>query len=59
MIRNLDGALLFFLVSPNCPVESCSFVIRWFFNAEIVFFEESVLWNTLLSVNVDQCACVF
>jgi hypothetical protein len=25
---------------------------------KIVFFEESVLWNTLLSVNVDQCECV-
>jgi hypothetical protein len=36
-------------------VKSCIFVIRWFFHAEIVFFEESVLWNTLLSVNVDQC----
>jgi hypothetical protein len=40
-------------------VKSCIFVIRWFFHAEIVFFEESVLWNTLLSVNVDQCECVF
>jgi hypothetical protein len=36
-------------------VKSFIFVIRWFFHAEIVFFEESVLWNTLLSVNVDQC----
>jgi hypothetical protein len=40
-------------------VKSCIFVIRWFFHAEIVFFEESVLWNTPLSVNVDQCECVF
>jgi hypothetical protein len=40
-------------------VKSCIFVIRWFFQAEIVFFEESVLWNTLLSVNVGQWECVF
>jgi hypothetical protein len=26
---------------------------------KIVFFQESVLRNTLLSVNVDQCECVF
>jgi hypothetical protein len=29
-------------------VKSCIFVIRWLFHAEIVFFEESVLWNTPL-----------
>jgi hypothetical protein len=40
-------------------VKPCIFVIRWFFHAEIIFFEESVLWNTQLSVNVDQCECVF
>jgi hypothetical protein len=40
-------------------VKSCIFAIRWFFHAENDFFEESVLWSTLLSVNVDQCECVF
>jgi hypothetical protein len=40
-------------------VKLCIFVIRWFFHAEIVFFEESVLWNTVLSVNVNQCEYVF
>jgi hypothetical protein len=37
----------------------CEVIYFCDFHAEIVFFEESVLWNTLLSVNVDQCECVF
>jgi hypothetical protein len=40
-------------------VESCIFGIRWFSMLKIVFFQESVLRDTLLSVNVDQCECVF
>jgi hypothetical protein len=51
----------YFLVSLwKLPCEVMYFCsLDGFFHAEIVFFEESVLWNTLLSVNVDQCECVF
>jgi hypothetical protein len=40
-------------------VASCIFGIRWFFMPKIMFFQESVLRNTLLSVNVNLNVNVF
>jgi hypothetical protein len=61
MIRNLDRALLhlFSSVSIEIALWSHIFGIGWFSMLKIFFFQESVLRNTLLSVNVDQCECVF
>jgi hypothetical protein len=56
MIRNLDRALLYLFSSVSVEIGLWSYVfIRWFSILKIVFFQESVLRNTLLSVNVDQC----
>jgi hypothetical protein len=61
MLRNLGRALLsvFSSVSMEIALWCHVFWDLWFFMPKIVFFQESVLRNILLSMNVNQCECVF
>jgi hypothetical protein len=62
MLRNLGRALLSVFSSVSVEIAQWRHVFwgyRWFFMPKIVFFQESVLRNTLLSVNVNQCEGVF
>jgi hypothetical protein len=54
----MEHCCSYFLVSLwKLPCEVIYFCDWMVFHAEIVIFEESVLWNTLLSMNVDKCEC--
>jgi hypothetical protein len=62
MIRNLDLALLYLFSSVSVEIALWSHVflgLDGFPCWKSFFLQESVLRNTLLSVNVDQCECVF